>query len=360
MADAPRIGFVGAGRMGQCAHLKNYATLAECRVVALAELRAKTARAVADRYGIPNVYGDYHEMLGRESLDAIVAAQPFYRHGILLPDLLATGLPVFCEKPLAGSAHVGRRIAEAARDGASWLMVGYHKRSDPATMAARTEIDRLRQTGELGRMTYVRILMPPGDWVAGGFTDLIDAGDPAPELAVDPPPPNLDPEQHEATLRFVNYYIHQVNLMRHLLGEPYEVVHADPAGVLLIGRSASGLPCTIEMGPYRTTRDWQESALVCFEKGCVRLDLPAPLVTHQPGRLELLRDPRDGAEPETVRPLLPPVHAMRQQAANFIRAVKGEIAPLCGADEALEDLEVAEQYMGLLWRAREEGGDGCR
>ena len=34
-----RIGFVGVGGMGQCAHLKNYITLQNCEVVALAEIR---------------------------------------------------------------------------------------------------------------------------------------------------------------------------------------------------------------------------------------------------------------------------------------------------------------------------------
>ena len=38
-----RIGFVGVGGMGQVAHLKNYATIEGCEVVALAELRPQTA-----------------------------------------------------------------------------------------------------------------------------------------------------------------------------------------------------------------------------------------------------------------------------------------------------------------------------
>ena len=41
------------------------------------------------------------------------------------------------------------------------------------------------------------------------------------------------------------------------------------------------------------------------------------------------------------------VLAMRQQAINFIRAVKGEIKPLCEAAEALEDLRVARQFLKL-------------
>jgi len=147
---------------------------------------------------------------------------------------------------------------------------------------------------------------------------------------------------------FVNYYIHQVNLMRHLLGEPYQVTYADPSGVLLAGRSESGIACAIEMSPYRTTIDWQESALVCFERGHLLLELPAPLASNRPGRVEIFRDPGDGKRPEKVVPQLPWVHAMRQQAVNFVAAIRGEVPPLTGAREALEDLKVAREYIRLL------------
>lgn len=343
-----RIGFVGVGGMGQCAHLRNYVTAPGCEVAAVAELREKTARRVAGRYGIPKVYRTHAEMLENERLDGIVAPQPFTRHGILLPDLLKRGIPIFSEKPLAASVEVGERIVGAAREGKTWHMVGYHKRSDPATMYAKAEIDRLKASGEVGSLKYVRITMPAGDWIAGGLTDLIRGDDPAPELDFDPPAPGVDGAAFREYVSFVNYYIHQVNLMRHLLGEPYSVTYADPKGVVLAGQSQSGVPCVIEMSPYRTSVDWQESALVAFERGYVRLDLPAPLASHRPGSVEVLRDPGNGATPEVVRPHLPWVHAMRQQAIHFVKAVRGEAPPPCDSEEALEDLRVAREYMRLL------------
>lgn len=39
---------------------------------------------------------------------------------------------------------------------------------------------------------------------------------------------------------------------------------------------------------------------------------------------------------------------MRQQAANFVSAVKGEMEPMCGAAEALADLRAAREYIRLL------------
>jgi predicted dehydrogenase len=343
-----RIGFVGVGSMGQCAHLKNYTTLDSCEVVAIAEIRAGLGRRVAARYGVPNVFRSHEEMLASEQIDGIVASQPFDRHGVLVPELICAGVPVFTEKPLAASVEMGERIVQAVVESGTWHMVGYHKRSDPATMYAKAEIERLKRTGEIGRMTYVRILMPAGDWIAAGFNDLIRDDGPPPDLQRDPPASDMDEETYGKYMAFVNYYIHQVNLMRHLLGEPYQVTYAEPSGVLLAGQSESGIACAIEMSPYQTTIDWQESALVCFERGYVRIELPAPLASNRPGRVECFYDPGQGAVPRTVVPQLPWVHAMRQQAINFVDAIQGQRRAPCEAQEALEDLRGAREYIRLL------------
>jgi predicted dehydrogenase len=332
--------------MGQCAHLKNYVAVEGCEVVAIAEPRPLLAQQVAQKYGVPRVYPGTTEMLAHEELDGLVASQPFTRHGLILPELYAAGVPLFTEKPLAGSVEVGERLLQALQAGGSWHMVGYHKRSDPATAYAGQEIEWLKQTGELGQMRYVRITMPPGDWVAGGFDEVID-DEPLLGLSEDAPPSDMDAETYEQYLHFVNYYIHQVNLMRYLIGEPYKVTYAEPSGVVVVVESESGVAGIIEMAPYRTTRDWQESALVAFERGYVRLDLPAPLARSRPGRVELFSDPGNGATPARRVPNLVPVDAMRQQAMNFVAAVKGEREPVCQAAEALEDLEVARDYVHL-------------
>ena len=346
--DKIRIGFVGAGNMGQCAHLKHYAALPECEVVAIAELRPKLAAKVAARYGVPRVYASAEEMLAAEKPDGVVAAQDFRLHLRTLPALLKAGIPTLCEKPLAASIREGEAIARAVEESGTWLMVAYHKRSDPATAYAKAEIDRLNASGELGALRYVRILMPPGDWVAAGFDDLIRTDEPLPKLPDPEPPDGMDAATCSKYVTFVNYYIHQVNLLRHLLGEPYRVTHADPSGVLLVARSESGLPGVIEMAPYETTVDWQESALIAFERGYVELRLPAPLASNRPGSVEILRDPGNGKTPATLRPRLPWVSAMRGQAVNFVKAVRGEDKPPCEAAEALADLKIARDYIRLL------------
>jgi predicted dehydrogenase len=348
MPNTIRIGFIGVGNMGQMAHLKNYVINEDCEISAIAELRENTGREVAQRYGISRYYTSAKEMLDAGGLDAVVASQPFTRHGIVMEEVLFYGIPVFTEKPLAASIQTGERIVELVEKSDTFHMVGYHKRSDPATMYAKRVIDELKRSRELGELTYVRILMPAGDWIAHGFDSIVKCDDPAVELKHDPPDPDLNEKKNDAYIGFVNYYIHQVNLLRHLLGEPYRPVFADKAGLLMVGESDSGKTCTLEMSPYSTSIDWQEDALVCFERGWIKLSLPAPLASNRPGKVEIYRDPKDGDTPLLESPTLPWVHAMKQQAANFIAAVKGERPPMTDAAEALEDLRVARQYLDLL------------
>jgi predicted dehydrogenase len=335
--------------MGQAAHLRNYASLAdECEVVAIAELRPEAGAKVAARYGVPKAYRTHEELLAKEKVDALVASQQFTRHGLLIAELAKAGLPIMTEKPIAGSIAMGEKIIQALEKHKTWQMVGYHKRSDPATVYAKAEIDRLKQTGELGTLRYVRITMPPGDWIAGGFSENIWTKEDAPALDWDPAPDDMDEATAGHYNAFVNYYIHQVNLLRHLLGEDYKVSYADPSGVFFVAHSQSGVAGVIEMAPYSTTLGWQETAWVAFDKGYVKLELPAPLTHNQPGRVEIFKDPGDGVTPLKITPDLPWVHAMKNQALNFIKAVRGEALAPCLAPEALQDLRAARDYIRLL------------
>jgi len=248
---------------------------------------------------------------------------------------------------ISRTAEAGAKLAQAAANAGCIHMVGYHKRSDPATMYAKDIIEQWKASGEMGSLRYVRILMPAGDWVANGFLGMLNARDKGPARIKEPRPSDMNEQTYKQLDAFVNYYIHQVNLMRHLMGEPYKVTYAEKTGVLLAVQGESGTAGVIEMTPYRTTIEWEESALIAFEKGYIVLRLPAPLASNRAGEVEIYKDPGNGVTPERIIPTLPWVHAMRRQAMNFVKVCKGEIAPLCDAAEAVEDLKVAREYIRL-------------
>lgn len=333
-----RIGFVGCGFMGQLAHIRHYAAVENCELVAVAEPRAATAAAVAARYGIGRVYTGHREMLDAEELDGVVATLMFNHHAAVLPEIYGRVGYVLTEKPLADSTAAGRALVAAAASAGTVHMVGYHKRSDPAVVEARRLVDEWRSTGHHGNLRYVRVAIAGGDWTAGAGKDVIDLGEPKP-----PSPFGASGEspRRAAYVSFVNYFIHQVNLLRHVLDEDYTLAYADPSGRTLTARTSSGTVGVIELLPYELEDEWQESVLVGFDRAALTVVLPAPLAPV-PGKLKLTIE-----EGHTQHRQLTfgSSSAMFDQARAFVAVCAGERDPPCAASEALRDLEIADDYI---------------
>jgi len=359
-----KLGFLGSGFMGQLAHLQNYAVLDTCEVAGITDVKRQQAEKVARAYFIPRVYADADELLADREIDAVVAAQPFDNHVNIACRVLNAGKHLMTEKPLCVYWQNGKALVECAAKNNKIHMVGNHKRSDPAVEYAVGVIKKWKTTGEMGAMTYVRIVMPPGDWVGGatGANKPIMTDEAYAAYEKELAPDGVDAETAAKHIAFVNYYIHQVNLMRFLLGEEFKLTFADRRGVLLAVESASNVTGTIEMAAYATTDAWHESATVCFEKGYIDVRLPAPLASQRAGEVTVFTDNGAGGEPYSCAgaesrpyaggmfcsPVLPNVSAMRNQAANFIKAVNGEADPPCSSAEALKDLVFAEAYINYM------------
>ena len=343
-----RIGFVGAGFMGQLAHIRSYALLHEqCELVALAEPRQRTAERVAARYGIGRVYRDHRELLESEQLDGIVAPQRYTHHAALLPELYPHIPHLFTEKPLALGAAEGDRLANLASEAGCAHMLGYQRRSDPATREAKRTIDTWKASGDLGALRYLRICYSDGDWTGNASAALIDAGEEAPSFLPEQPPPELagDDEALWALSTAADQLVHPLNLIRHFLGERYGLGFVHASGRLLVFESESGVPATIEVTPYRLTAGFDEEILVAFERGYVRLR-PAPsLAVNRSGTLEIYRDAGGGALPERVSPELPWIDPQQAQATDFLRVCRDEAAPPTDAREAAEDLHLVSEIV---------------
>jgi predicted dehydrogenase len=341
VADKVRIGFIGAGFMGQLAHIRSYALLREeCELVALAEPRQRTAQLVAERYGIAHVYRDHRELVESEQLDGIVAAQMYTHHAALLPELYPHVRHLFTEKPLALSAETGDRLAALAREAGCVHMLGYQRRSDPATVEAKRSVDAWKASGELGRLRYLRMCFTDGDWT-GNAHGLIDVGEEPPPFPAEEPPPEFaaDEDALWALSTGVNELVHPLNLLRHFVGEPYGLVFAHVTGRLYAFESESGVPMTIEVSPYRLSVGYDEELLVAFEHGYVRL-WPAPsLAVNRAGRVEIYSDAGEGL-PQRVAPELTWIDPQQAQAANFLRVCRGEAPPPTDAAEAAVDLHL--------------------
>ncbi|NLC68785.1 MAG: Gfo/Idh/MocA family oxidoreductase [Clostridiaceae bacterium] len=348
MSRKLKIGFVGTGFMGQVAHLSNYVLLDDCEVVAIAEPRTIVANEVAKRYGIGKIYYNHHELLEKCNVDAIVAVQPFSHHINIIPDILRAKIPVFTEKPIAVSPESGEKLAKLAEENGVLYMVGYNKRSDLAMEYAKDLINEWKSSCEYGKMKLVRITIPPGDWLCGiSGANAVNIKEKYPEIQCESPPDYFGEEIGKEYNSFVNYYIHQVNTMRFLFGEPYKVKYVEKTGVLMVTESESGVCGVIEMSPFSKSRGWEETILVGFEKGYIKIELPAPLSSY-PGTVTVMRDNHKDV-PSLTSPVFMPVSSMKNQAKNFIAAVRGEKPAPCEAAEAAEDLRIARDYICMKY-----------
>ncbi|MBL8994023.1 MAG: Gfo/Idh/MocA family oxidoreductase, partial [Spirochaetia bacterium] len=121
MSKKMRIGFIGAGKQAQSAHVRNYAMLPDCEMVAIADLDEDLAQRVAARWNIPKAYANATDMVAKEKLDGLVVTLQPGVQGRILPDLLASKIPIAAEKPLAGTLEDGEKVEAAVRSTGTWL-----------------------------------------------------------------------------------------------------------------------------------------------------------------------------------------------------------------------------------------------
>jgi predicted dehydrogenase len=152
MKPAVRIGVIGVGAIAQVALLPMLERLRGAQLVALCDNDGPKARALADRFGVPDVFTDIDEMLEVGELDAVVISTPSHLHEPHVLSALAAGIHVLCERPLALNARgVERILAAAARGDRRVAVANNHRfRSDVQAVAA------FLRGGELGKLTGVR------------------------------------------------------------------------------------------------------------------------------------------------------------------------------------------------------------
>lgn len=125
MSKAPskvRFAVIGCGAVTANHYLPALAGCAGAEAAVLVDRELGRARALAARWGVPAVAAEAREAIGRA--DAAVVALPNHLHAPVAVELLAAGVPVLVEKPMAlSSAECDAMIAAAAASGAA-LTVG--------------------------------------------------------------------------------------------------------------------------------------------------------------------------------------------------------------------------------------------
>lgn len=126
-----RVAVVGVGDFGRN-HARVYRQLEGVELVGVMDSDSERARRVADEFGT-RVLPDLDYLSGR--VDAASVAVPTSEHARIGCLLLARGIDVLVEKPIAASLSEADLLSDAARQYARILQVGHLERFNPALIA---------------------------------------------------------------------------------------------------------------------------------------------------------------------------------------------------------------------------------
>ncbi|WP_371618647.1 Gfo/Idh/MocA family oxidoreductase [Streptomyces sp. NBC_00454] len=313
-----RIGLIGTGRIGSF-HAAALARQADASSLLLADADPARAARLADRLGAtaaPSV-----EQVFTWGVDALVVACATEGHAELVLRAVRSGLPVFCEKPLAPGLERTLAVLREVAAVRGVLQLGFMRRFDAGYGTAR----ELVRSGALGRLHTVRTT----------------TADPAPPAAA-----------YLATSGglYRDCLVHDFDMVRWVTGREVTEVYATG--------SDAGPPRFREAGDIDTAAavlTLDDGTLVtstgtrCNGAGYdVRMELAGELDQISTGLDD--RTPIASAEPHGPPPATKPwsgflerfAPAYEAELAAFVRLVRGEGPNPCDGPEALAAFRVAE------------------
>ncbi|WP_066587975.1 Gfo/Idh/MocA family protein [Cellulomonas timonensis] len=148
MSVTERVGLVGYGSAGRTIHsrLLREAGLRVTHVVTRSPERSAAARE--DWPGVTVVPSLQVLLESAAELDLVVIASPTAEHAEQAHAVLAAGVPVVVDKPLATTTEAARTLARAAEGSGGRLTVFQNRRWDPEQLTLQAVI----AAGELGRV----------------------------------------------------------------------------------------------------------------------------------------------------------------------------------------------------------------
>jgi predicted dehydrogenase len=162
-----QIAQIGCGRMGTEDMLGTIKHDDLCRIVAVCDLDSKrlaAAKTKAEQYytgkGESRVdvkaYRDYHEVLARPDIDAVLVTPPDHWHAIVAVEAVLAGKDLHVQKPLTYDINEAIALRTAVRAKKRILQTGSQQRSSKPWNTFRAATEAVRN-GRIGRIHTVTI-----------------------------------------------------------------------------------------------------------------------------------------------------------------------------------------------------------
>jgi predicted dehydrogenase len=146
-----RMGIIGAGIFAEA---NIYPSLSlhffdDVERAAVCDLNSERADRLTDKYGWKKTYTDYHKMIEKEYLDAVIIAIGAKAHPKIASDVLRLGLPIFLEKPVSIDIEGALQILDASKETGNIVQVDHQKRHGLAWNKAREIVSNTEEFGNI-------------------------------------------------------------------------------------------------------------------------------------------------------------------------------------------------------------------
>jgi len=146
-----RLGFIGVGIRGTLL-MEAAAGIAGVEIKAAADCyKGHLERAQELITPVPEITGDYKQILSRADIDAVVIATPDHWHLPMTQEALLAGKHVYIEKPMTHRWEEGEAFIAAADKSGKVVQVG----SQYTSMGCAQKATQLIKSGQLGQITLV-------------------------------------------------------------------------------------------------------------------------------------------------------------------------------------------------------------
>ena len=153
MKKTVRIGFLGSG-WAQVAQAPAFSLLEDVELAAVASPTETRRRKFMDRFGIPEGYADWRDLLDLD-LDLVCVTTPPFMHAQMVTALLEGGKSVLCEKPFALTMQEATAMHFTALRAPGLALIDHQLRLHPAIRCMKQMID----SGEIGKVYEVRAVV---------------------------------------------------------------------------------------------------------------------------------------------------------------------------------------------------------
>ncbi len=343
MKNKINIGWIGAGFIGQVAHLRNFYLNKKVNIQAITELRPDLAKKVQQKYQIKKFYTDYKKMIVENNLDAVVAIVRRYHTASIALGVLKLGQNLFTEKPLAPSLSTGEKLVNLSKRKKLKYVIGNMRRFDSGITRAKKLFNKFLVTREIGELINFRFYCHAGNDYCNIDGDIKTKEKPPSKPTCEIYPSWIKNHQEGKDFeKFLNYFSHDINLIRFFFGNNLKISYAKKnkyyGNVIFELAKSTG---SFEFS-YHNSKIWKEGFEIYFSSGKISIELPPAFLRNQPSKI-FIHNYRNREVKEIKSDWL---WSFKVQADSFVETIANNKKNISDGEDTLKDLYIFEK----IWK----------